>query len=140
MRNMQKFEPVKTTEPITQRKQSSPSGSMGATGKSTTSAAKGGGAKGIPPSMQSRLESSSGVSFSDVNVHYNSSKPSGVGALAYTQGNNVFVGPGQEKHLSHELGHVVQQKQGRVKSTGSVGGMPLNADPKLEKEADNFKF
>lgn len=129
----------KKNPPITQRKPGGASAGTGSTGKSSGAASKGGG-KGIPPSMQSKLEGSTGVSFDDVNVHYNSPNPSGIGALAYTQGNNVFIGPGQEKHLSHELGHVVQQKQGRVKPTGAIGGSALNADPRLEKEADNFKI
>ena len=74
----------------------------------------------------------------DVSVHYNSDKPVQYGALAYTQGNDVYLGPEQEKHSGHELGHVIQQKQGRVPVTGSVGGVPLNDDPSLEHEADSF--
>ncbi len=90
---------------------------------------------GIPPEMKSRFESYSGFSFDDVRVHYYSDKPSQVGALAYTQGNQVYVGPGQEGHLSHELGHVIQQKQGRVRPTGTKFGVAMNDDAKLEREA-----
>lgn len=32
-----------------------------------------------------------------------------VSAQAYAGGTNVHLGSGQEKHLAHELGHVVQQ-------------------------------
>ena len=42
---------------------------------------------------------------------------------------------GQEKHLPHELGHVVQQAQGRVKPTTSIAGLPVNDDVGLENEA-----
>ena len=35
---------------------------------------------------------------------YNSDKPRKIGALAYTQGTQVHIGPGQERHLRHELG------------------------------------
>lgn len=35
----------------------------------------------------------------------------------YSQGTDIHIGPGQEKHLPHEAWHVVQQKQGRVKPT-----------------------
>lgn len=93
---------------------------------------------GIPSSLKNKFERLSGYSFDDVKVHYNSSKPDNLGALAYTQGNQVFIGAGQEKHLSHELGHVLQQKQGRVNATGTINGLPLNDSAALEKEADSF--
>ncbi len=93
---------------------------------------------GIPAGLKAKYEQLSGISMDDVSVHYNSDKPVQYGALAYTQGNDVYLGPGQETHLSHELGHIIQQKQGRVPVTGSVGGAPLNDDPALEQEADSF--
>lgn len=74
---------------------------------------------GIPDAMKARFENLSGFSFDDVKVHYNSDKPAQLQAHAYAQGNQVYMGPGQEKHLGHELGHVVQQKQGRVRATTS---------------------
>lgn len=92
---------------------------------------------GIPDGMKSQFENFSGFSFNDVRVHYNSGKPAQLQALAYTQGNQVYVAPGQEKHLEHELGHVVQQKQGRVRATASVGGVAVNDDIALEREADS---
>ena len=93
---------------------------------------------GIPSQMRMKFEGMSGLSFDDVKVHYNSDKPAQMKALAYTQGNDVYIGPGQEKHLGHELGHVVQQKQGRVKPTEKMGGQLVNSDAKLEKEADQM--
>lgn len=93
---------------------------------------------GIPDSLKTSAEQKTGVSLDDVRVHYNSPRPMAVGALAYTQGNRIYMGSGQERHLSHELAHVVQQKQGRVRATGSVGGQPLNDDATLEREADYF--
>ena len=91
---------------------------------------------GIPAPMKSYFELSSGLSFDDVRVHYHSAKPARFQALAYTQGNQVYLGPNQEQHLPHELGHIIQQKMGRVKPTKSLEGIPLNDDPKLEQEAD----
>lgn len=91
---------------------------------------------GIPIQMKLDFEQRSGLSFDDVRVHYGSDKPARLGALAYTQGTQVYMGPGQERHLSHELGHVVQQKAGRVRPTGWIGGLPLNDQPELEREAD----
>ncbi len=93
---------------------------------------------GIPDRLKAHAEQKSGFSFDDVRVHYQSSKPAQLQAYAYTQGNQVYIGPGQEQHLRHELGHVVQQKQGRVRPTGSVNRLPLNDDRILEREADRF--
>lgn len=91
---------------------------------------------GMSDQLKSGVESLSGLDMSDVRVHYNSSKPASVQAHAYTQGSNIHVAPGQEKHLPHEAWHVAQQKQGRVQATTEVGGMPVNDNPSLENEAD----
>ena len=91
---------------------------------------------GIPTQMKLDFERRSGLSFDDVRVHYNSDKPRKIGALAYTQGNQVHVGPGQERHLRHELGHVVQQKRGIVRPTGTLQGKLVNTDPMLERQAN----
>lgn len=93
---------------------------------------------GIPTQMKLNFEQRSGLSFDDVRVHYNSDKPARLGALAYTQGNQVYMGPGQERHLPHELGHVIQQKTGRVRPTGWINGLPVNDQLELEREADNW--
>lgn len=93
---------------------------------------------GIPDRVKKKAEAYSGFSFDDVKVHYDSSRPAQVQALAYTQGNQVYLGPGQQGYLGHELGHVVQQKQGRVQATGQIKGLPLNDDRRLEQEADSI--
>ncbi|MBX7224309.1 MAG: DUF4157 domain-containing protein, partial [Blastocatellia bacterium] len=78
----------------------------------------------------------SGLSLDDVNVHYNSDKPAQLQALAYTQGTDIHVAPGEEKNLAHEAWHVVQQKQGRVAPTTQMQGIAVNDDSGLEREAD----
>lgn len=93
---------------------------------------------GMPNNLKSGLENLSGMDLSSTRVHRNSPKPAEVGAHAYTQGSNIFLGPSQEKHLPHEAWHVVQQAQGRVKPTGSVAGLPLNDSKSLESEADRM--
>ena len=94
---------------------------------------------GLPDQLKSRIESLSGFSMDDVKVHYNSSKPAEVGALAYALGNNIYIGAGQEAHLPHEAWHVVQQKQGRVKpTTQAENGAAVNDNPSLEQEADKM--
>lgn len=90
---------------------------------------------GIPDITKEQFENLSGFSFDDVRVHYNSDKPAQLQALAYTQGNQVYVASGQEKHLGHELGHVVQQKEGRVNPEKSVGNIKINNEAVLENEA-----
>ena len=77
------------------------------------------------------------MSLDNVTVHYNSAQPAQLNALAYAEGGDIHVGPGQEKHLPHEAWHVVQQAQGRVKATMQrMNGVPLNDDQGLEHEAD----
>ncbi len=91
---------------------------------------------GLPDNLKSGVETLSGLALDDVKVHYNSSKPTQLQALAYTQGTDIHVGPGQERHLPHEAWHVVQQKQGRVKPGVQKKGKVINNDPHLETEAD----
>ncbi|MFC4098141.1 eCIS core domain-containing protein [Paenibacillus xanthanilyticus] len=93
---------------------------------------------GLPENLKAGIESLSGYSMDDVRVHANSSKPREVGALAYAQGTDIHVGPGQEKHLPHEAWHLVQQKQGRVKPTAEIGGKAINDEESLESEADEM--
>ncbi|MEY3647525.1 MAG: hypothetical protein RLZ13_407 [Bacteroidota bacterium] len=92
---------------------------------------------GLPDKLKSGMESLSGLSMSDVKVHRNSDKPAQLHAHAYAQGTDIHLGPGQEKHLPHELGHVVQQKEGRVQPTTQLQSkVNINDDAGLEKEAD----
>ena len=49
---------------------------------------------------------------------------SGIEAKAFTQGTDIHLAPGQEKHLAHEAWHVVQQKQGRVQAGMGNGDGP----------------
>ncbi len=91
---------------------------------------------GMPGRLKSGLEALSGMDLSGVRVHRNSAKPAQVNALAYTQGQDIHVGPGQEKHLPHEGWHAVQQMQGRVKPTMQAKGVSINDDAGLEREAD----
>ena len=94
---------------------------------------------GLPANLKSGIENLSGHSMDDVKVHYNSSKPAELQALAYAQGTDIHVGPGQEEHLPHEAWHVVQQKQGRVKPTMQMkGGVNINNDTGLESQADSM--
>ena len=91
---------------------------------------------GLPAGLKVGVEALSGIAMDDVRVHRASPKPARLGALAYARGNEIHLGPGQERHLPHEAWHVVQQKQGRVKPTLLAKGMAINDEPALEREAD----
>lgn len=92
---------------------------------------------GLPNQLKAGIESLSGMAMDHVKVHYNSSQPAQLNALAYAQGSDIHIGPGQEKHLPHEAWHVVQQAQGRVRPTKQMkAGVAVNDDKNLEHEAD----
>lgn len=93
---------------------------------------------GMPDRLKTGIETLSGMDISDVRVHFNSSKPVQLNALAYAQGNEIHLGAGQTKHLPHEAWHVVQQRAGRVKPTTQHKGIAINDDPGLEQEATDM--
>ncbi|OIQ03317.1 MAG: hypothetical protein AUK36_03570 [Zetaproteobacteria bacterium CG2_30_59_37] len=92
---------------------------------------------GLPDNLKNGIENLSGMSMDGVKVHYNSSQPAQLNALAYAQGTDIHVAPGQEQHLPHEAWHIVQQAEGRVQPTMQMkDGVPVNDDQSLEHEAD----
>jgi len=92
---------------------------------------------GLPDNLKAGIESLSGLSLDHVKVHFNSAQPAQLNALAYAQGSDIHLAPGQEQHLPHEAWHIVQQAQGRVQPTMQMqDGVPLNDDAGLEREAD----
>jgi Domain of unknown function (DUF4157) len=92
---------------------------------------------GLPDRLKAGAEVLSGVSLDGVKVHYNSSKPAQLNALAYAQGSDIHLAPGQERHLPHEAWHIVQQAQGRVRPTLQMkSGVRVSDDARLEREAD----
>jgi hypothetical protein len=91
----------------------------------------------MPDRLKWGIESLSGLDLSGVRVHYRSPKPAQIDALAFAQGRDIHVAPGQERHLPHEAWHLVQQAQGRVRPTMQLrGGVTINDDGGLEREAD----
>lgn len=93
---------------------------------------------GLPERLKAGVEQLSGLAMDDVRVHRDSPEPANLGALAFTKGSDIHLGPGQEQHLPHEAWHVVQQKQGRVKATMQLKGAAINDDTGLEREADRM--
>lgn len=93
----------------------------------------------LPAGLKSGVESLSGMAMDDVKVHYDSPLPAQLDALAYAQGAEIHLAPGQERHLPHEAWHIAQQKQGRVRETMQMkGGVTLNDDEGLEAEAEEM--
>ena len=98
----------------------------------------------MPTSLQAKMEAGFGADFSDVSIHPNSSRAVSMGALAYTQGRDIHFAPGQydphsrkgQELIGHELTHVVQQREGRVRATTTARGAPVSNDATLEAEAD----
>ena len=123
---------------IVQRKEgaSTPAAMKGESGESSESS-ESSGATGLPPQLKSNVEAMSGFSLDSVRVHFGSSRPAQIHALAYTQGTQIHLGPGQDRHLAHEAWHVVQQAQGRVCAQRQMkSGVAVNEDRSLEHEAD----
>ena len=100
----------------------------------------------LPKDVLGNMEQMMGADFSGVNIHQNSTNAHNVGALAYTQGEDIHFAPGQfdptsksgKELIGHELTHVVQQRQGRVQPTTQAKGLPVNDDEGLEAEADEM--
>ncbi|MBK6932725.1 MAG: DUF4157 domain-containing protein [Saprospirales bacterium] len=99
----------------------------------------------LPDDIQKNLEHSFGHDFSNVIVRTNSVKADEMKARAFTQGEEINFAPGQfdpktengRNLIGHEFTHVVQQRSGRVKSTGLLGkDMKVNEEAVLEHEAD----
>lgn len=88
-----------------------------------------------------------GADFSDVRIHTDAAADAsakGIGAHAYTVGNNVVfqreaydpASPQGRTTLAHELTHVIQQRSGPVEGTEAPGGIRVS-DPsdRFEREA-----
>lgn len=93
---------------------------------------------GLPQPLKAGIESLSGLAMDGVRVHRDSARPASIGALAFAQGHDIHLGPGQDRHLPHEAWHVVQQALGRVPARIQAQGVALNDDPALETEADQM--
>lgn len=91
---------------------------------------------GIPDDLKARLEHEFGFDLSKVRVHYNSDKPAKYGALAYAQNLDIYISPGNEECLEHELRHVIQQMSGEAKANEIINGQPMDSHQGREDEAN----
>ncbi len=95
--------------------------------------------EGLPEDLRGSTESLSGMNLGDVSVHRNSARPALIGAEAYAQGSDIYLGPGADRHLPHEAWHVVQQMRHQVPATDvREDGLAVNLDPSLEREAQTY--
>jgi hypothetical protein len=90
---------------------------------------------GLPDRLKAGIENLSGVAMDDVRVHYNSAKPARLQALAFTQGADIHVAPGQEKHLPHETWHAGF----RLKPMLQMKGVAIDDDAGLERATDRLR-
>jgi Domain of unknown function (DUF4157) len=99
---------------------------------------------GMPDDVKASMEHSFLADFSDVRVHAESPRAASLGAVALASGNDIHFAPGRyapqspggQQVLGHELAHVVQQREGRVRATIQAKGVSINLDPSLERSAD----
>ena len=95
----------------------------------------------MPDELRARLESRTGVDLGNVQLR-ESGQPESIGARAFTRGNVIDFAPGEfqpgtqegEALIGHEVSHVLQQAGGQVRADS--GASPVNADPSLERAAD----
>jgi len=79
--------------------------------------------------------------LSDIVLH-RGEQPRDFGAVACAWGRDIYLPADARTNplndlelLGHELAHVVQQRQGRVRPTVTLGGFAANDNPDLEREA-----
>lgn len=114
----------------------------GVPGKTTRVAGLG---AALPAPLRERLEASLGTDLSAVRVREDASVAA-IGARAYAQGTELAFAPGAyqpdsergQELIAHEVVHLVQQASGRVAPTDRAGGLEVNADRALEREADEL--
>jgi hypothetical protein len=97
----------------------------------------------LPQALLAKMEAALGADFSGVRVHVGG-QAARIGALAFTTGNDLYFAPGQyqpdsargQQLIGHELAHVIQQRQGRVRAPAH--GVAVVQDRALEAEADRL--
>ena len=102
----------------------------------------------LESNVRARMEQRLGADFSDVRIHTGteaSRSAESVQASAYTVGEDVVLrdevradSPDEERTLTHELAHVIQQRSGPVDGKEGPGGIKIS-DPsdRFERAAEN---
>ncbi|MEM9808208.1 MAG: actin cross-linking domain-containing toxin [Cyanobacteria bacterium P01_D01_bin.56] len=110
----------------------------GAGGSQTVDLTPKGSGSPLPKQVADNFVQSGYPEVAQARVHVDDGATQSIQAKAYTQKNNIVVqssGANDPKLLGHEATHVVQQSQMALKP--DVNGTPINANPALEKNADD---
>nr|WP_172304250.1 DUF4157 domain-containing protein [Pseudenhygromyxa sp. WMMC2535] len=99
--------------------------------------------RSLPRGLAAKMGAAFETDFSSVRV-IEGPEAAQVGARAFTRGEELHFGPGEyrpqsaagQRMIGHELAHVVQQRQGRVRGNVEIGGVSVNTQAGLEREAD----
>ena len=113
-----------------------PKGNIG--GPAAVSLTPKGSGSPLPKQVEDNFVQSGYPEVKSARVHVDDAATQSIQAKAYTQKNNIVVqssGANDPKLLGHEATHVVQQSQMALKP--DVNGTPINANPALEKNADD---
>ncbi len=100
--------------------------------------------KPLPEATQRKMETLFKADFSAVRIHVGPQAQQ-IGARAFTLGSDIYFAPGQynpttshgQRLIGHELAHVVQQKERRVRHPFG-NGMAVVQNPGLEAEAESM--
>lgn len=100
--------------------------------------------RAMPDAVKQKMEAFFKADFSNVRI-FQGMQAQSIGAHAFTMGSDIYFAPGQyapdsprgQQLLGHELAHVVQQRQGRVRAPQGQGTVVVN-DLALEAEADRL--
>jgi hypothetical protein len=98
----------------------------------------------LPDAVRQKMEAFFKADFSSVRI-FQGPQAQSIGAHAFTMGSDIHFAPGQfspdtprgQQLLGHELAHVLQQRQGRVRVPQGKGTVVVN-DHGLEAEADRL--
>jgi hypothetical protein len=97
----------------------------------------------LPVGVRASMEHAFDMDFSGVRVDERP-EAAAIGARAFTRGTDIHFAPGQyrldsiagRELLGHELTHVAQQARGAARGTKRAGGLIVNDNPRLEREAE----
>lgn len=98
----------------------------------------------IPAPLRNTFEKNMQADFSNVKIQTNSTEAKNMHAKAFARGGNeIHFASGHfnlqtqkgKELLGHELAHIVQQRQGNVKTTAFKNGYAVNKDAHLEHQA-----
>ncbi|MDR2572435.1 MAG: hypothetical protein LBD23_19365 [Oscillospiraceae bacterium] len=59
--------------------------------------------------LKTDIDKTSDLAIDDVKPRYSFEKPIQLNEIAHTRANQVHIAPGQERHIEHDLSHVVEQ-------------------------------